>query len=402
MEDFRLDRIEDAIEAIGRGDLVIVVDDADRENEGDFIVAASKATPEVINFMASRGRGLICVALTDERCGELDLEMMVSRNTDALSTNFTVSVDLKGHGVTTGISASDRSKTIQALADARTGSGDLGRPGHIFPLKARKNGVLRRAGHTEAAIDLARLAGLYPAGALVEIMNEDGTMARLPDLMEVAKEYNLKIISIEDLIAYRIQNESLIHKEEVVDMPTKYGHFTLHAYRQKSNNEPHFALVKGHWKKDEEVMVRVHSSCMTGDIFGSCKCDCGDQLHLSMEMVEKEGKGIVLYMSQEGRGIGIYNKLKAYHLQEQGMDTVEANQELGFDPDERDYGIGAQILRDLGIIKMKLITNNPEKRAGLNGFGIQITETLPVVVPPSKYNRFYLETKQNKMGHRMK
>lgn len=399
MEDFRLDRIDDAIDAIGRGELVIVVDDAHRENEGDFIVAASKATPEVVNFMASQGRGLICVALTDERCEELELEMMVSRNTDALSTNFTVSVDLKGHGVTTGISAADRSKTIRALADSRTSPEDLSRPGHIFPLKARKNGVLRRAGHTEAAIDLARMAGMPPAGALVEIMNEDGTMARLPDLMQVAKKYHLKIISIEDLIAYRIKNESLIHKEEIVDMPTKYGHFKLHAYRQKSNNEPHFALVKGHWNKDQEVMVRVHSSCMTGDIFGSCKCDCGDQLHLAMQMVETEGKGVVLYMSQEGRGIGIYNKLKAYHLQERGMDTVEANRKLGFDPDERDYGIGAQILRDLDVTKMKLITNNPEKRAGLNGFGIQVTETLPLVIPPSKYNRFYLETKQTKMGH---
>ncbi len=399
--DIKLDTIEEAIEAIRNGELIIVVDDEDRENEGDFIVAAEKVTPEVINFMATEGRGLICAALTDERCQDLDLELMVSRNTDQLETNFTVSVDLNGQGVTTGISATDRAKTIQALADPQTRPEDLNRPGHVFPLKARKNGVLRRAGHTEASIDLARLAGLKPAGALVEIMNEDGSMARLPDLYKIAKKFDLKIISIEDLIAYRIQNESLIEKEEEVDMPTDYGHFRLHAYRQKSNNEPHLALVKGSWEPDETVLVRVHSSCMTGDIFGSHKCDCGQQLHTAMQKVDREGKGVVLYMSQEGRGIGIYNKLRAYHLQEQGLDTVQANEELGFAPDERDYGIGAQILRDLGVRKMKLMTNNPEKRAGLHGFGIEIVDTVPVVIQPTKYNRFYLETKEVKMGHKL-
>ncbi|MFO8086851.1 MAG: bifunctional 3,4-dihydroxy-2-butanone-4-phosphate synthase/GTP cyclohydrolase II [Bacteroidales bacterium] len=397
--DIKLNTIEEAIEAIRNGELIIVVDDEDRENEGDFIVAAEKVTPEVINFMTIEGRGLICAALTEERCEELDLELMVTHNTAQLATNFTVSVDLNGHGVTTGISASDRAKTIQALADQKTKPEDLGRPGHVFPLKAKKNGVIRRAGHTEASIDLARLAGLKPAAALVEIMNEDGSMARLPNLFKIAKRFDLKIVSIEDLIAYRIKNESLINKEEEVDLPTDYGHFRLHAYRQKSNNEPHLALVKGHWEPDEPVLVRVHSSCMTGDIFGSHKCDCGDQLHAAMRMVEDEGKGIVLYMSQEGRGIGIYNKLKAYHLQEQGMDTVEANEELGFSPDERDYGIGAQILRDLGVRKMRLITNNPAKKAGLNGFGMEIVEALPIIIQPTKYNKFYLETKQIKMGH---
>lgn len=399
--DIKLNSIEEAIEAIKKGELIIVVDDEDRENEGDFIVAAEKVTPDVINFMAKEGRGLICTALTDERCKDLDLELMVTRNTAQLSTNFTVSVDLNGHGVTTGISASDRSKTIQALANPETKPEDLARPGHVFPLKAKKNGVLRRAGHTEASIDLARLAGLTPAGALVEIMNEDGSMARLPNLYKIAKKFNLKIISIEDLIAYRIKNESLITKEEEVDMPTDFGHFRLHGYSQRSNKEPHIALVKGSWKPDEPVLVRVHSSCMTGDIFGSHKCDCGDQLHTALHMVEKEGKGVVLYMSQEGRGIGIYNKLKAYHLQEQGLDTVEANEELGFSPDERDYGIGAQILRDLGVHKMRLMTNNPEKKAGLNGFGIEITETVPIIIKPTEYNKFYLETKEVKMGHKL-
>lgn len=399
--DIKLNSIEEAIEAIRKGELIIVVDDEDRENEGDFVVAAEKVTPDVINFMAKEGRGLICTALTEERCKDLDLELMVTRNTAQLSTNFTVSVDLNGHGVTTGISASDRSKTIQALANPETKPEELARPGHVFPLKAKKNGVLRRAGHTEASIDLARLAGLTPAGALVEIMNEDGSMARLPNLYKIAKKFNLKIVSIEDLIAYRIKNESLITKEEEVDMPTDFGHFRLHAYSQRSNKEPHIALVKGSWKPDEPVLVRVHSSCMTGDIFGSHKCDCGDQLHTAMRMIEKEGKGVVLYMSQEGRGIGIYNKLKAYHLQEQGLDTVEANEELGFAPDERDYGIGAQILRDLGIHKMRLMTNNPEKKAGLNGFGIETTETVPIIIKPTEYNKFYLETKEIKMGHKL-
>ena len=399
--EIQLNTIEEAIEAIRNGELIIVVDDEDRENEGDFVVGAEKVTPEVINFMTKEGRGLICTALTEERCQELDLELMVTRNTTQLSTNFTVSVDLNGHGVTTGISASDRSKTIQALAAPDTKPEDLGRPGHVFPLKAKENGVLRRAGHTEASIDLARLAGLKPAGTMVEIMNEDGSMARLPNLYKIAQKFNLKIISIEDLIAYRMQKESLITKEEEVDMPTDYGHFQLHAYRQNNNNEPHLALVKGEIKPDEPVLVRVHSSCMTGDIFGSHKCDCGDQLHTAMQMVDREGQGIVLYMSQEGRGIGIYNKLKAYHLQEKGMDTVEANEELGFAPDERDYGIGAQILRDLGVQKMRLITNNPEKKAGLSGFGLETVETVPLIIQPTKYNRFYLETKEFKMGHNL-
>lgn len=399
--DIQLNTIGEAIESIRRGELIIVVDDEDRENEGDFIVAAEKATPDVINFMASQGRGLICIALTEERCQELDLELMVNRNTAKLATNFTVSVDLNGEDVSTGISASDRSKTIKALADPSSQPEDFARPGHVFPLKAKKNGVLRRAGHTEAAIDLAHLAGLNSAGALVEIMNEDGSMARLPNLMKTAEKFNLKIISIEDLIAYRMQNESLIEKVQEVDMPTNYGHFQLHAYRQFTNDEPHMALVKGSWEKDEPVLVRVHSSCMTGDIFGSHKCDCGDQLHRAMEMVEEAGKGVVLYMSQEGRGIGIYNKLKAYHLQEIGMDTVEANTELGFSPDERDYGIGAQILRDLNITKMRLMTNNPEKKAGLHGFGIEIVETVPIIIEPNKYNKFYLQTKEVKMGHQL-
>jgi len=396
---FKLDDIEAALDDIKKGKVVIVVDDEDRENEGDFIAAAEAITPEIVNFMAMHGRGLICTPLTMDRCEELDLDLMVNKNTSMHQTPFTVSVDLIGKGCTTGISASDRAKTIQALADPETKPKDLARPGHIFPLMAQDGGVLRRAGHTEAAIDLARLAGFKPCGTLVEIMNPDGTMARLPDLIEVAKKFDLKIISIEQLIAYRIKNESLIKQEILVDMPTEWGNFKLAAYKQTTNNCIHLALIKGSWSPDEEVLVRVHSSCITGDIFGSCKCDCGTQLHKAMEMVEKEGKGVVLYMNQEGRGIGLLNKLKAYHLQEQGLDTVEANIELGFKADERDYGIGAQILRDLGAHKIRLITNNPHKKTGLSGYKIEITENIPLIVPTTEHCKTYIDTKKNKMGH---
>ncbi len=391
--------IEEAIAEVKAGNVVIVVDDEDRENEGDFVAAAEVITPQIINFMATHGRGLICAPITRRRCEQLDLDLMVPKNTSIHETPFTVSVDLKGMGCTTGISASDRAKTVHALADPGTHPGDLARPGHIFPLRAREGGVLQRAGHTEAAIDLARLAGLQPAGALVEIMNEDGSMARLQDLFEIAQRFNLKIISIEDLIAYRIKNESLISKEITVDLPTEYGHFKLVAYRQTTNNMLHLALKKGAWETDEEVLVRVHSSCITGDIFGSCKCDCGGQLHKAMKMVDEAGKGVVLYMNQEGRGIGLLNKLKAYHLQEQGLDTVEANIELGFKADERDYGIGAQILRDMGATKIKLISNNPGKKTGLTGYGIEITENVPIIVSTSTFCKVYMETKKNKMGH---
>lgn len=391
--------IEEAIQDIRAGRVVVVVDDERRENEGDFIAAAQTITPEIVNFMATHGRGLICTPITRQRCEQLDLELMVPKNTSLHDTPFTVSVDLKGHGCTTGISASDRAKTIRALADPTTRPADLGRPGHIFPLRAREGGVLQRAGHTEACIDLARMAGMEPAGVLVEIMNEDGSMARLPELMVIADNFNLKIISIEDLIAYRIKNESLITKEITVDLPTEWGGFELTAYKQTTNDKLHLALTKGHWEPGEEVLVRVHSSCVTGDIFGSCKCDCGGQLHKAMQMVEKEGKGIVLYMNQEGRGIGLLSKLKAYHLQEMGLDTVEANIELGFKADERDYGIGAQILRDLGALKIRLITNNPSKRTGLTGYGIEITENVPIIVPTSSHCAVYLETKKNKLGH---
>jgi 3,4-dihydroxy 2-butanone 4-phosphate synthase / GTP cyclohydrolase II len=395
----KFNTIEEAVEDIRQGKIIIVVDDENRENEGDFVAAAETITPEIVNFMAMHGRGLICAPVTRKRCDQLGLELMVSKNTTMFDTPFTVSVDLVGHGCTTGISASDRAKTIKALADPNTNPDELARPGHIFPLMARVGGVLQRTGHTEASIDLSRLAGLQPAGALVEIMNEDGTMARLPQLLEIAKKFNLKIITIEDLIAYRIKNESLIQRETMVDLPTAWGHFKLLAYKQTTNDMVHLALIKGEWEDGEEVLVRVHSSCVTGDIFGSCKCDCGGQLHKAMEMVDQEGKGIVLYMNQEGRGIGLLNKLKAYHLQERGLDTVEANIELGFKADERDYGIGAQILRDLGAKKIKLITNNPSKRAGLMGYGIEITQNVPIIVPTNSFCSVYMETKKTKMNH---
>jgi 3,4-dihydroxy 2-butanone 4-phosphate synthase/GTP cyclohydrolase II len=395
----RLNTIEEAIDEIKKGKVVIVVDDANRENEGDFLTAAENVTPEIINFMATHGRGLICAPLTEERCDELQLELMVNRNTSSHETPFTVSVDLIGQGTTTGISAGDRAKTILALIDPKTKPGDLGRPGHIFPLRSKKGGVLRRTGHTEATVDLARLAGFKPAGVLVEIMNEDGTMARLPDLFNIAKKFDLKIVSIEDLIAYRLKQESLIEREVDVKLPTRDGNFILYAYKQLTTGQEHLALVKGTWKKDEPVLVRVHSSCLTGDIFGSCRCDCGAQLHKAMEMIESEGKGVIVYMNQEGRGIGLLNKLKAYKLQEQGRDTVEANIELGFGMDERDYGVGAQILRDLGVSKMKLMTNNPKKRAGLIGYGLEIVEVVPIEIKSNEHNKLYLTTKRDKMGH---
>ncbi len=394
-----LNRIEEAIEDIRTGKMVIVVDDEDRENEGDFIIAATHTTPEIINFMSREGRGLICAALTEERCLELGLEPMVSSNTSLHETAFTVSVDLIGQGTTTGISTHDRAKTIQALVNPHTKPSDLGRPGHIFPLRAKAGGVLRRTGHTEAAVDLARLAGLEPAGVLVEVMNEDGTMARLPELLEIAQKFSLKIISIKDLIDYRLRIDSLIEELVRVDMPTKYGHFTLVAFKEKTTGAEHLALIKGSWQKGEPVLTRVHSSCFTGDILGSFRCDCGEQLHKAMAMVENEGKGIILYMNQEGRGIGLINKLKAYKLQEEGMDTVEANLHLGFGMDERDYGVGAQILRYLGATSLKLMSNNPRKRAGLNGYGIEIVEIVPIEMNPNSHNLKYLETKRDKLGH---
>jgi 3,4-dihydroxy 2-butanone 4-phosphate synthase/GTP cyclohydrolase II len=394
-----LDSIESAIEDIKGGKIVIVVDDEDRENEGDFIIAARYASPEVINFMSKHGRGLICAALVEDRCDELGLELMVNNNTALHETAFTVSVDLLGHGCSTGISAHDRSKTIHALIDPNTKSSDFGKPGHIFPLRAKKGGVLRRVGHTEAAIDLSRLAGFEPAGVLVEIMNDDGTMARLPQLVEVAKKFDFKIISIKELIEYRIKRDSLIDEVVKVDMPTKYGDFKLVAFKEKYTSNEHLALIKGEWEKDEPVMVRVHSSCFTGDILGSLRCDCGEQLHAAMKMVEKEGKGAILYMNQEGRGIGLLNKLKAYRLQEQGMDTVEANLHLGFQMDQRDYGIGAQILRHLGISKLKLISNNPKKRVGLVGYGLEIVDNIPIEISPNPHNEKYLLTKRDKLGH---
>jgi 3,4-dihydroxy 2-butanone 4-phosphate synthase/GTP cyclohydrolase II len=394
-----LDKIEDAIEAIRNGEIIIVVDDEDRENEGDFIASAQLTTPKTINFMARFGRGLICTPLPEERCQLLDLPPMVGKNTSFHETAFTVSVDLLGQGCTSGISAQDRAKTVNALVDPRSKAEDFGRPGHIFPLIGRDKGVIRRAGHTEAAVDLTRLAGLQPGGVLVEIMNDDGSMARLPELLQIASEFNLKIVTIKDLIAYRLRQESLIDRGPTVNLPTAHGAFDLVPYRQKSNGLEHVALIRGTWTDEEPVLVRVHSSCVTGDIFGSYRCDCGPQLHAAMEMIDREGKGAVIYMNQEGRGIGLFNKMAAYKLQEQGQDTVEANINLGFDEDERDYGVGAQILRDLGIKKIRLITNNPKKRAGLEGYGIQIVENVPLEITPNQHNAFYLQTKRDKMGH---
>lgn len=399
MSDIKLHSVAEAIEDIRNGKLVIVVDDEDRENEGDFVTAARNMTPELVNFMAREGRGLICVPLTEERCHELGLEMMVGRNTATHETAFTVSVDLLGHGCTTGISAQDRAKTIQALIDPGFTPDDFGKPGHIFPLRAKAEGVLRRAGHTEAAIDLARLAGFEPAGCIVEILNEDGTMARLDDLMMVAGKFGLKIISIEDLIRYRLEHETLIKREIAVQMPTQHGDFSLIAFRQINSGQEHLALVKGEWAPDEPVLVRVHSSCLTGDVFGSCRCDCGEQLEQAMQLIEQEGKGVIVYMNQEGRGIGLMNKLRAYKLQEQGLDTVDANLSLGFRMDERDYGIGAQILRNLGVSKMRLMSNNPRKRTGLVSYGLEIVENVPLKVAPNPHNRNYLHTKQTRMGH---
>ncbi|MBS1946680.1 MAG: bifunctional 3,4-dihydroxy-2-butanone-4-phosphate synthase/GTP cyclohydrolase II [Bacteroidetes bacterium] len=395
------DTIESAIDDIKKGKLIIVVDDEDRENEGDFITAAANATPEVINFMSKHGRGLICAPMVEERCNELGLELMVNNNTALHETAFTVSVDLLGHGCTTGISAHDRAKTVQAFINRKTKPEDLGRPGHVFPLKAKAGGVLRRAGHTEATIDLARLAGFDPVGVLVEIMNEDGSMARLPQLQEIAKRFDFKVVSIKELIEYRLKTDSLIEEIVRVDMPTKYGHFKLIAFREKNTANEHLALIKGEWKKEEPVLVRVHSSCFTGDILGSLRCDCGDQLHKAMQMVEQNGSGVILYMNQEGRGIGLVNKLKAYQLQESGLDTVEANLHLGFPMDKRDYGIGAQILRYLGITKLRLMSNNPKKRSGLSGYGLEIFETIPIEIEPNPHNEKYLATKRDKLGHQI-
>jgi 3,4-dihydroxy 2-butanone 4-phosphate synthase / GTP cyclohydrolase II len=399
MSKIKLDTIEEAIEAIRQGKIIIVADDEDRENEGDMICASEAMTPELTNFMIREGRGLMCVSLTENRCAELGLEMMVGKNTTSHETPFTVSVDLLGQGCTTGISAQDRAKTILSLVNPDTKPEDLGRPGHIFPLKAKKEGVLRRTGHTEAAMDFASLAGFQPSGVLIEVLNEDGTMARLPDLRKIADKFDLKLVTIKDLVEYRLKHESLIKREIGVDLPTEFGHFDLIAFKQIHTGETHLALTKGSWEKDEPVMVRVHSSCVTGDIFGSCRCDCGGQLHKAMEMVEKEGKGVILYMFQEGRGIGLVNKLRAYKLQEMGRDTVEANLELGFKMDERDYGVGAAILRDLGISKLRLISNNPKKRAALFGYGLEIVESLPIEIESNPHNEKYLNTKRDKMGH---
>ena len=398
MEQFKLSKIEEAVADFKEGKFVIVVDDEDRENEGDLIIAAEKITPEKVNFMLLHARGVLCAPITISRCKELDLPRQVKDNTSVLGTPFTVTID-KLEGCTTGVSAHDRAATIKALADPEARPETFGRPGHINPLYAQDNGVLRRSGHTEASIDLCRLSGLYPAAALMEIMNEDGTMARMPELQKMANEYGLKIITIKDLIAYRLEHESLIEVGDKVDLPTDYGHFKLIPFRQKSNGLEHIALIKGEWKEDEDVLVRVHSSCMTGDIFGSMRCDCGEQLHKAMQMIEKEGKGAIVYLNQEGRGIGLMAKIAAYKLQEEGYDTVDANIHLGYDADQRDYGVGAQILRQIGIRKMRLLTNNPVKRAGLEGFGLQVIENVPIEITPNAYNERYLHTKQERMGH---
>jgi 3,4-dihydroxy 2-butanone 4-phosphate synthase/GTP cyclohydrolase II len=398
----QLNTIEEAIYEIQQGRVVIVVDDEDRENEGDFLTAARNASPELINFMATHGRGLICAPISEDRCDQLGLELMVRNNSAAYETPFTISVDLIGHGCTTGISASDRAKTILAMIDPAIRPEELGKPGHIFPLRAKKGGVLRRAGHTEAAIDLSRLAGFEEAGIIVEILNEDGTMARLPQLLEIAKKFDLKIVSIADLIKYRIAHESLVVEQVEVEMPTVYGDFKLRAFKDQSNDQDHLVLTKGSWTEDEPVLVRVHSSCLTGDIFGSCRCDCGPQLHKAMELINEAGKGAIVYMNQEGRGIGLLNKLKAYKLQEEGLDTYEANEKLGFKADERDYGIGAQILRSVGIRKMKLMSNNPKKRTGLIGYGLEIVENIPLEIQSNAHNEQYLKTKRDKAGHTLK
>lgn len=396
-----LNSVEEAIEDFREGKIVIVVDDEDRENEGDFIVAAEKITPEIVNFMLHEGRGVLCAPLSEDRCAQLELNMMESNNTSLLGTPFTVTVDLLGSGCSTGVSIHDRAATIRALADPATTPADLGRPGHINPLRARQKGVLRRPGHTEAAVDLARLAGLQPAGALIEIMNEDGSMARMPQLLEIAKKFSLKIVSIADIIAYRLKQESIVERGATADMPTEWGHFKVTAFRQKSNGLEHMALTKGEWTEEERVLVRVHSSCATGDILGSCRCDCGAQLHEAMCMIEEQGRGAIVYLNQEGRGIGLFNKIQAYKLQEEGLDTVDANIQLGFGIDERDYGIGASILHELGIKHMRLMTNNPLKRAGLEGYGLYIDEIVPIVITPNKYNLSYLETKELRMDHKL-
>lgn len=402
MTDIKLNTIPEAIAAIKRGELVIVVDDEDRENEGDFIVASELITPEIINFMTIHGRGLVCVALTEKRCEDLNLDLMVGQNTSFHETQFTVSVDALHPDVSTGISAKDRAITIKMLVDSKTKPENLARPGHIFPLIAKERGVLRRSGHTEAAVDLARLAGLYPSGVLVEIMNDDGTMARLPNLVKLAEKFDLKIVTIKDLISFLFQSESLIERGEEVILPTQFGDFSIIPFRQKSNGAEHVALIKGKWEVNEPVLVRVHSSCMTGDIFGSMRCECGDQLHKSMELIEKAGKGVIVYMMQEGRGIGLLNKIAAYKLQDQGLDTIDANLHLGFKADERDYGVGAQILRSLGVTKMRLLTNNPVKRVGLEGFGLEVVEIIPIEIEPNKFNQRYLKTKRDRMGHHLR
>ena len=399
MSEIKLNTIEEAIEDFREGKFLIVVDDEDRENEGDFIIAAEKITPEKVNFMLKNGRGVLCAPITEERCQELELDMQVANNTSLLGTPFTITVDKLGGGCTTGVSMFDRAETILALADPKTKPSDLGRPGHINPLRARSRGVLRRAGHTEAAVDLARLAGLYPAGALIEIINEDGTMARLPQLIEVAKKFDIKIICIKDLISYRLKTESIVENGVEVDLPTQYGHFRLIPFRQKSNGLEHIALIKGRFEPDEPILVRVHSSCATGDIFGSMRCECGEQLHKAMQRIEQEGKGVIVYLNQEGRGIGLMEKMKAYKLQEDGLDTVDANLHLGHQADERDYGVGAQILRHLGVTKMRLMTNNPVKRVGLEAYGLTVVENVTIEDAPNPYNEFYMKTTKERMGH---